>query len=137
MTRDCLLNCKKNTSWEHVVYKNFFFVSVLTFKTIFVLYTTCCEFIFFLEFNEQSLVILWVNWCKNEGFWKRFTCTGRNSLERESARQGFVALKEYLSVRKCWKKIPKEILEIRPVRNCTFLLLFDAPKGMLGCWLGH
>ena len=25
------------------------------------------------EFNEQSLVILWVNWCKNEGFWKRFT----------------------------------------------------------------
>jgi hypothetical protein len=26
------------------------------------------------EFNEQSLVILWVNWCKNEGFWKRFTC---------------------------------------------------------------
>ena len=31
------------------------------------LYTTCCEL-------EQSLVILWVNWCKNEGFWKRFTC---------------------------------------------------------------
>ena len=31
--------------------------------------------VFFLEFNEQSLVILWVNWCKNEGFWKRFTCT--------------------------------------------------------------
>ena len=63
----------------------------------------------------------------------------RNSLERELARQGFVALKEYLSVRMCWKKIPKEILEIRPVRNsnCTFLLLFDAPKGMLGCWLGH
>ena len=60
-----------------------------------------------------------------------------NSLERELARKGFVALKEYLSVRMCWKKIPKEILEIRPVRNCTFLLLFDAPKGMLGCWLGH
>ena len=38
------------------------------------LYTTCCQLVFFLEFNEQSLVILWVNWCKNEGFWKRFTC---------------------------------------------------------------
>ena len=27
----------------------------------------------FNQFNEQSFVILWVNWCKNEGFWKRFT----------------------------------------------------------------
>ena len=26
-------------------------------------------------FNEQSLVILWVNWFKNESFWHRFTCT--------------------------------------------------------------
>ena len=25
------------------------------------LYTTCCQLVFFLEFNEQSLVILWVN----------------------------------------------------------------------------
>ena len=38
------------------------------------LYTTCCELVFFGELNEQYLVILWVNWCKNEGFWKRFTC---------------------------------------------------------------
>ena len=38
-----------------------FFVFVLTFKTI--------------HFNEQSLVILWVNWFKNESFWHRFTCT--------------------------------------------------------------
>ena len=36
--------------------------------------TTCCELVFFEEFNEQSLVKLWVTWCKNEGFWKRFTC---------------------------------------------------------------
>ena len=28
-----------------------------------------------LEFNEQSVVILWVSWCKNESFWQRFTCT--------------------------------------------------------------
>jgi len=34
MTRDCSLNPPKNTSSEHVVYKNCVFV--LTFKTIFV-----------------------------------------------------------------------------------------------------
>ena len=28
-----------------------------------------------LEFNEQSVVILWVSWCKNKSFWQRFTCT--------------------------------------------------------------
>jgi hypothetical protein len=37
ITRDCPLNSPKNTSSQHVVYKNcFVFVSVLTFKTIFV-----------------------------------------------------------------------------------------------------
>ena len=64
MTRDCSLNSPKNTSLDHVVYKKSFFVFVLTFKTI-----------FFWEFNEQSLVILWVNWFKYKSFWKRFTCT--------------------------------------------------------------
>ena len=40
------------------------------------LYTTSrCDLIFFGEFNEQSFVILWVKWFKNESFWKRFTCT--------------------------------------------------------------
>ena len=29
--------------------------------------------------NEQSAIILWVNWFKNECFWKRFTCTCCNS----------------------------------------------------------
>ena len=38
------------------------------------LYTTCSELVFFGVINEQYLVILWVNWYKNEGFWKRFTC---------------------------------------------------------------
>ena len=38
------------------------------------LYTTCCDFVFFGEFNEQSLVILWFNWIKNKSFWKRFAC---------------------------------------------------------------
>ena len=27
-------------------------------------------------FNEQSVVIFWVSWCKNKSFWQRFTCTG-------------------------------------------------------------
>ena len=27
-----------------------------------------------LQFNEQSVVILWVSWCKNKSFWQRFTC---------------------------------------------------------------
>ena len=36
--------------------------------------TTCCKFVFWGEFDEQSLVILWVNWFKNESFSKKFTC---------------------------------------------------------------
>ena len=27
------------------------------------------------QFHEQSFVILWVSWCKNKCFWKRFTCS--------------------------------------------------------------
>ena len=27
------------------------------------------------QFNEQSVLILWVSWCKNKSFWQRFTCT--------------------------------------------------------------
>ena len=52
MTRDCSLNFPKITSSEKVVFKNCFF--------------------FVLKFNEQSLVILWVNRFKNESFWHRF-----------------------------------------------------------------
>ena len=45
------------------------------------LYTTCSELVFITEFNEQSLVIFWVKWFKNESFWKRFTCRkSRNHL---------------------------------------------------------
>ena len=39
------------------------------------LYTTCSQLVFFGGFNEQSLVILWVNWFNNESFWHRFNCT--------------------------------------------------------------
>ena len=44
------------------------------------LFWQCSELVFFGEFNEQSLVILWVNWCKNEGFWKRFTCNDQTTI---------------------------------------------------------
>ena len=28
-----------------------------------------------LVFNEQSIVIFWISWCKNKSFWQRFTYT--------------------------------------------------------------
>ena len=56
----------KNTSSEHVVYKYCFECQNKNKKQF--LYTTCCQLVFFLEFNEQSLVILWVNCFKNESF---------------------------------------------------------------------
>ena len=34
------------------------------------------------QFNEQSFVILWVSWCKNKLFWKRFTCTNSSSTRK-------------------------------------------------------
>ena len=80
MTRDCSLNSLKNTCSEHVVYKNCFFLFLFWHSKQY-LYTTCCKFVFWGEFNEQSLVILWVNWCKNKSFWQRFTCTGKSFSE--------------------------------------------------------
>ena len=57
MTRDCSLHSQKNTSSKHVVYK-YCFLNVKTKTKKQFLYTTCCEPVFFLEINEQSLVIL-------------------------------------------------------------------------------
>ena len=39
------------------------------------LYTICSLHVLSCNFHEQSVVILWVNWFKNECFWHRFTCT--------------------------------------------------------------
>ena len=72
MTRYCSLNSRENTSSEHFVYKNYFLLLFWHSKQY--LYTTCSEVVFFREFNELSLVILWINWFKNESFWHRFTC---------------------------------------------------------------
>ena len=65
MTRDCSLNSPKNTSSHHVVYNNCFCFCFLYWHSKQYLCKTCCELVLFREFNEQSLVILWVNWCKN------------------------------------------------------------------------
>ena len=56
MTRDCSLNFPKNTSSQHVVYRYCFeYQNKKQF-----LFTSCCELSFFGEFNEQSLVVLWL-----------------------------------------------------------------------------
>ena len=65
-----------------IMYKNWFFCFRFGIQN-----TTCSELIFFREFNEQSLVILWVNWFKNESFWKRFTCTVLKSLPTYSLKR--------------------------------------------------
>ena len=46
-------------------------------KTIFVhnMFWTCIFLVLKLGINEQSDIILWVYWFKNECFWHRFTCT--------------------------------------------------------------
>ena len=44
------------------------------------MYITWCELVYFREFNEQSRVILWVNWFKNKSFWKSFTCNDRVNI---------------------------------------------------------
>ena len=72
MTRDCSLNSPKNTHLQHVVYKNCVLFLFWHSNNIF------CKLVFFGEFNEQFLVILWVNWCKNKSFWQRFTCIAAN-----------------------------------------------------------
>ena len=45
-------------------------------------HTTGSKLVFF-EFNEKSLVILWVNQFKNESFWRRFTCNSNYFFQFE------------------------------------------------------
>ena len=67
---------KKNTSWEHVVYKHCFEDQNKNKKTMFVhnMFWSCIFLVLKSGINEQSVVILWVNWLENECFWHRFTC---------------------------------------------------------------
>ena len=51
----------KTTSSEHVVYLHkFFWMPIQKLNS---------------WFYEQSVIILWVSWCKNKCCWKRFACT--------------------------------------------------------------
>ena len=59
MTRDCSLNSPKNTISQHVVHKYCFECQNKNKKQL--VYTRNCKLVFLGEFNEQSLVILWVN----------------------------------------------------------------------------
>ena len=81
ITRDCWLNSPKNTSSQFVVFFYLLYTNiVLNVKTKTkkqYLYTTCCELLFFGEFNEQSLVILWVKAYK---IWKNLRWTFDKSV---------------------------------------------------------
>ena len=72
MTRDCSLNSPQKYKFRTCFVQILFWMSKQKQNNF------CTQHVLNLyfsgEFNEQSLVILWVNWCKNEGFWKRFTC---------------------------------------------------------------
>ena len=35
----------------------------------------CSFHVLNFKFHEQSVVKLWVYWCKNKSFWQKFTCT--------------------------------------------------------------
>ena len=78
MTTDCSLN--HIPSSEHVVCTNWFFVFI--FRTIDVhnMFWAWNFHVLNWWFNEQSVVILWVIWCKNKSFWQLITITESNSL---------------------------------------------------------
>ena len=112
MTKDCSLNYEFSTwkfqaqnmlrtCWEHVVYKNCFlylfwyseqFMYTTFSQHVLNMFASCSELGIFMYWtrNVQSVVILWVNWCKNNYPWQIFTCTdgavdhgGTSSNERE------------------------------------------------------
>ena len=58
-------------------------------KTIFLhnMFSTCILLVLKSVINEQSDVTLWVNWFKNECFWKRFTCKKWNTKSAFSLTQ--------------------------------------------------
>ena len=72
---------KLATSAEHVVYQNCSECQNKTKTTICVHNMFCRDSEITISINnEQSVVILWVSWCKNKSFWQRFTCTRKCSI---------------------------------------------------------
>ena len=65
------VQCMKIASSEHIVYIN---CSKCQNKNQFV-YTTFSELAIYMYWTRNSVVILWVSWCKSRSFLQRFTCT--------------------------------------------------------------
>ena len=38
------------------------------------MFCSCSALVFFMVIPWKSVIILWVNWCKNKSFWQRFSC---------------------------------------------------------------
>ena len=68
MKRDCSLNFPKKLKFRTSYVQKLFFCFDIKNNIC-----TQCVLVFWGGFNEQSFVILWVNWLKNESFWHRFT----------------------------------------------------------------
>ena len=69
-----LVQYMKITRSEYVVYTNCFWFDIqnnLSTQYVLSLEFSCSE----LVIQWTICVILWVSWCKNKCFWKRFTCT--------------------------------------------------------------
>ena len=68
------------------------------------------------KFNEQFLVILWVNWFKNESFWHRFTCNAAD-VEFEKV---IKSIKSFKDVKKLLNA-NKKYLQIFPEDEIIFV----------------
>ena len=76
MTRDCLLNSPQKYKFRTYCVQNLFFCFWFDIQNI-----ICTQHVLKLYFSGDSMNNLssylqyLVIWCKNKGFWKRFTCT--------------------------------------------------------------
>ena len=76
MTTDCSLNYEFST-WklqvQNMLCTQIVFCFGIQNRHVLSMFWACNFHLLNLQLNEQSFVI-WVNWCKNKCFWKRFTC---------------------------------------------------------------
>ena len=74
---------------------------------VLLMFCTCGIHVLNWQFHEQSVVILWVNWCKNKSFWQRFTFTGEKIFDCKECTD--VAFTSYEQLRTHTKKVHKGI----------------------------
>ena len=119
-------------------------------KTQFV-YTTFSELAIYMYWTRNSVVILWVSWCKSRSFWQRFTCTDAyaDANSDKSANRGkilvwldlyvvwydvemsLVAIFSQFCVGRHWKR---PILSLRHKKNWIFDI-FRIPKKNFQPWV--